>query len=124
MPVPEVYAWNSKAIESPVGEEFIIREVARGVPKSQKWANLHEDDKLKVVEKIVEVETTLASTSFREFGSLYYAKDVVQSARKDLIYTNSTGRVRIDARFSIGPTTDHKSLDNDRAKFNFNRGPC
>lgn len=99
-------------------------EVARGVPISQKWATIHGDDKLKLVEKIVEIETTLASTSFREFGSVYYAKDVVQSARKDLIYTDSTGRLRVDARFSIGPTTDRKSLDNDRAKVNFNRGPC
>ena len=44
---------------------------------SQKWVTLHGDDKLKLVEKIAEIETTLASTSFREFGSLYYAKDVV-----------------------------------------------
>ena len=99
-------------------------EVARGVPISQKWATLRGDDKLKLVETIVEIETTLASTSFRGYGSLYYIKDVVQSARKDLTYTDYTGRRRVDARFSTGPTTDRKSLDNDRAKVNFNRGPC
>ena len=70
------------------------------------------------------IKTTLDSTSFGEFGSLYYAKDVVQSALKDLIYTESTRRLRVYARFSIGPRTNRKSLDNDRAKVNFNRGPC
>ncbi len=49
-------------------------EEARGVPLSHKWPSLHGDDKLKLIERIVEIETTLASTSFREFGSLYYTK--------------------------------------------------
>lgn len=99
-------------------------EEARGVPLSHKWPNLHEDDKLKLIEKVVEFETTLASTSFREFGSLYYTKDLEHPARKDVLYTNATGRSIVNAQFSIGPTIDRKSLDNDRANVDFDRGPC
>ncbi len=99
-------------------------EEARGVPLSHKWPTLHGDDKLKLIEKIVEIETTLASTSFREFGSLYYTKDLEHPAPKDVLYTNATGRPIVNAQFSIGPTTDRKSLDNDRASVDFDRGPC
>ena len=124
LPAPEVYAWNSKAAENPVGAEFIIMEEARGVPLSYKWSNLHGDDKLILIEKIVEIESTLASTPFRESGSLYYTKDLEHPARKDVLYINTTGRPTTNARFSIGPTTDRKFFDEDRANFDFDRGPC
>ena len=124
LPTPEVYAWNSKAAENPVGAEFIIMEEARGVPLSHKWPTLHGDDKLNLVEKIVEIETILVSTSFREFGSLYYTKDLEHPARKDVLYTDTTGRPIVKANFSIGPTTDRKSCDNNRANIDFDRGPC
>ena len=99
-------------------------EEARGIPLSHKWPTLHGDDKLKLIEKIVEIETTLASTSFREFGSLYYTKDLEHPARKDMLYTNATGRPIVNAQFSIGPTTNRNSLDDDRANVDFGRGPC
>ena len=99
-------------------------EEARGVPLSHKWSNLHGEDKLKLVENIVGIEATLASTSFREFGSLYYAEDLQHPARKDVLYTNTTGRPTVNAQFSVGPTTDRKFLDDDRANVDFDRGPC
>ena len=119
-----MYAWNSKAAENPVGAEFIIMEEARGVPLSHKWPAIHGDDKLKLIEKIVEIESTLVSTSFRDFGSLYYTKDLEHPARKDVLYTNTTGRPTVNAQFSIGPTTDRKFFDDDRANIDFDRGPC
>ena len=99
-------------------------EEARGVPLSQKWPTLHGEDKLKLIEKIVEIESTLVSTSFREFGSLYYTKDLEHPARKDVLYTNSSGLPTVNAQFSIGPTTDRKFFDEDRANVDFDRGPC
>ena len=99
-------------------------EEARGVPLSHKWPTLHGDDKLNLIEKIVEIETTLASTSFRESGSLYYTRDLEHPARKDVLYTDTTGRPIVNTQFSIGPTTDRKSFDNDRANVDFDRGPC
>lgn len=123
-PVPEVYAWSSKAAGNPVGAEFIIMEEARGVPLSHKWPTLHGDDKLNLIEKIVDIESTLVSTSFRGFGSLYYTKDLEHPTRKDVLYTDTTGRPTVNAQFSIGPTTDRKSFDDDRASVDFDRGPC
>lgn len=99
-------------------------EEARGVPLSHNWPTLHGDDKLNLIEKIVEIETTLVSTSFRESGSLYYTKDLEHPARKDVLYTNTTGRPIVNAQFSIGPTTDRNSFDNDRANVDFDGGPC
>ena len=122
--LPEVYAWNSKAAENPVGAGFIIMEEAKGIPLSHKWPTLHGDDKLNLIEKIVEIETNLVSTSSREFGTLYYKKDLEHPARKDVLYTDTTGRPIVNAQFSIGPTTDRKSCDNDRANIDFDRGPC
>ncbi|KAL9100206.1 MAG: hypothetical protein Q9163_004389 [Psora crenata] len=123
LPAPEVHAWSSKAAENPVGAEFIIMEEARGVPLSNKWSTLHGDDKLNLIEKIVEIEKTLASTSFRDFGSLYYTKDLERRARNDVLYTDSTGKPIVSAQFSIGPTTDRKSFDNNRASVDFEQGP-
>lgn len=124
LPVPEVYAWNSKAAENPVGAEFIIMEEARGIPLSHRWSTLRGDEKLTLIERIVEIESTMASTSFEEFGSLYYTKDVTQTARKDVSYTDTAGNPRVNARFLIGATTDRKTVDNDRASIDFDRGPC
>lgn len=119
-----MYAWNSEAADNPVGAEFIIMEEAKGVPLSHKWPTLKGDNKLNLIEKIVKIETTLASTSFREFGSLYYTKDLEHSTRDNPLYTDTTGRPVMNAQFSIGPSTDRKSFDNDRATVDFDRGPC
>ena len=62
--LPEVYAWISKAAENPVGAGFIIMEEAKGVSLSHKWPTLHGDDKLNLIEKIVEIEITLVLRSF------------------------------------------------------------
>ena len=124
IPTPEVFEWSSKAAENPVGAEFIIMEEAKGVPLSHKWPNLHGDEKLNLIEKIVEIETTLVSTAFRQFGSLYYTKDLEHPAWNDVLYTDTTGRPILNTQFSIGPTTDLKSCDNDRADIDFDRGPC
>lgn len=99
-------------------------EEAKGVPLSHKWSTLHGDDKLNLIENIVEIETTLASTSFRESGSLYYTRDLEHPARKDVLYTEITGRPIVNTQFSIGPTTDRKSFDDDRGNVHFDRGPC
>ncbi|KAL8994544.1 MAG: hypothetical protein Q9169_005508 [Polycauliona sp. 2 TL-2023] len=124
IPVPELYAWNSRAEKSPVGAGFIIMEEARGVPLSYKWPALRGEDKLGVIKSIVGIESLLASTSFRESGSLYYTEDVDRSARNDVLYTDiATGRPIYNARFSIGPTTDRKTFDNDRGNVDFDRGP-
>ncbi|KAL9026749.1 MAG: hypothetical protein Q9196_004636 [Gyalolechia fulgens] len=123
LPTPKVYAWSSKAAENRVGAEFMIMEEARGVPLSHQWPTLHGDDKLNLIEKIVEIETTLVSTCFRDFGSLYYTKDLEHPARKDVLYTDATGRPTVNAQFAIGPTTDRKTCDNGRANIDFDRGP-
>lgn len=124
LPAPEVYAWNSNAVENPVGAEYIIMEEARGVPLSHKWLTLDGDDKLNLIEKIVEIESILVSTSFRESGSLYYTKDLEHPARKDVLYTNTAGSPTVNTQFSIGPTTDRKFFDEGRADVDFDRGPC
>ena len=90
---------------------------------SHKWPTLYGDEKLNLIKKIVEIETTLASTSFREFGSLYYTRDLEHPARKDILYTNTTRRPVVNAQFSIGPTTDRKVFNNDRINVDFDRGP-
>lgn len=99
-------------------------EEARGIPLSQRWESLPGEEKLVLVERIVEIEKTLASTSFREIGSLYYAEDLEYPARNEALYTDATGRQIVNDHFSIGPTTDRKAFDDGRADIALNRGPC
>ena len=70
--VPKVLAWNSNAANS-VGAEYLILEKVAGVPLSEKWDDMSDVDRYKLIERVVEVETELASLRFPAYGSLYFA---------------------------------------------------
>jgi len=52
IPAPKVYAWCSRANETPVGAEYIIMEKVPGIKLSHVWEDMH------ILKKIGDCDTT------------------------------------------------------------------
>jgi hypothetical protein len=120
-----VYAWSSKAGENPVAAEYIIMERLTGVQLSSVWKALPMDKQAQVLKTLAAYQKAWISTSFKQYGSLYYAQDVPQQpGQPNFSYLNQDGGETEDQRFAIGPTVHRQSIDYGRAQVNFDRGPC
>ena len=84
---------------------------------------MSNDDKLTLVERIVDIENTLASACFSKIGSVYYTENLEHPNLDDTLGTDSLGRMS-SKDFSVGPTTDRNTFDNSRGDIDFDRGPC
>ncbi|KAF2206699.1 hypothetical protein CERZMDRAFT_52602 [Cercospora zeae-maydis SCOH1-5] len=122
-PVPEVYAWSSRAQETLVGSEFILMEKINGMELENFFPGMKIQDRLEVVKAIATYQKSWASVSFMQFGSLYFPADVGESARLPLNYLDHEGRQVNDPRFVVGPSTGREMFDDGRANIKFDRGP-
>ena len=122
-PVPKVFAWDSRSYESAIGYEYIVMELVRGVPLSKIWYAMGVENRWAVVKAIARYQKAWTSISFDRFGSLYYAKDLVDNMQC-LSYVNSDGVKIDDTKFCVGPSTVRDSVDNGRMSIEFDRGPC
>jgi hypothetical protein len=123
-PLPEVYAWSSRAQETPVGAEFILMEKMNGVELELFLPGMKIQDRLEVVKAIAGYQKSWASVSFEQFGSLYFPEDVGVLTRSPLTYLDHEGRKVNDSRFVVGPSTGREMFDDGRADIEFDRGPC
>jgi len=123
-PLPEVYAWSSRAQETLVGAEFILMEKMDGVELGHFLPRMKIQDRLEVVKAIAGYQKSWASVSFEQFGSLYFVEDVDGLASSPLTYLDHEGRKVNDSRFVIGPSTGREMFDDGRADIEFDRGPC
>jgi hypothetical protein len=123
-PLPEVYAWSSRAHETPVGAEFILMEKMNGVELETVWPRMKIQDRLEVVKTIAGYQKSWASVSFEQFGSLYFADGVDGSALPTVTYIDVEGRKVSDPRFVVGPSTGRELFDDGRGTIEFDRGPC
>jgi hypothetical protein len=73
-PLPEVYAWSSRAHETPVGAEFILMEKMNCVELETVLPRMKIQDRLEVVKAVAGYQKSWASVSFKQFGSLYCEK--------------------------------------------------
>ncbi|KJX96292.1 phosphotransferase enzyme family protein [Zymoseptoria brevis] len=122
-PLPEVYAWSSRAQETLVGAEFILMEKVNGVELERFLPGMRIQDRLEVVKTIAEYHKSWASVSFEQFGSLYFAEDVGTLRLPPLAYLDQEGRKVSDPRFVVGPSTGREMFDDGRAGIEFDRGP-
>lgn len=122
-PAPKVFAWSSRADESPVGTEYIIMEKLPGVQLHAVWSEMGIEDRFKIVKDIARFQKAWMTCSFRGHGSLYYSEDLETSDPKPL-YTDRNGDEVMDARFAIGPSTGRGFSDDRRSMVEFDRGPC
>jgi hypothetical protein len=117
-------AWSSKAKENPVGTEYIIMEKVSGIELERVWPSMNIRDRLALVKALAGFQKAWTSVSFKKFGSLYYAKDLDESAQNEPLYVDPNGIDIIDENFAVGPFMGRESIDNGRATISFNRGPC
>ncbi|KAK2762249.1 hypothetical protein FQN54_001259 [Arachnomyces sp. PD_36] len=122
-PTPKVYEWSSRAEDSAVGAEYVIMEKIAGVPLEDVWARLEIADRFKIVKTIARYQKSWMSTSFNQFGSLYYRKDLEGCDREAPLYVDQNGAVVTSKRFAVGPSTGREFFDDGRASIEFNRGP-
>ena len=121
-PVPKVFAWSSRANENPVGAEYIIMEKAPGVQLDELWPNMDIKARFEVVKAIASFQNAWASTSFSQYGSLYYSFDI--DRENACILTKSDGSRNTEPRFTVGPSVGRDMLDDGRIAVDFDRGPC
>ncbi|CAI7644528.1 unnamed protein product [Penicillium pancosmium] len=120
-PVPKVLAWSSRANENPVGAEFILMEFAPGIPLSIVWDTMGIEAKCKLIMSIGKIQNTWASTTFSQYGSLYYASDLDRP--KPCLLTRRDGSQIEEPRFAVGPSNGRYLLDDGRLNVSFDRGP-
>ncbi|PVI05380.1 hypothetical protein DM02DRAFT_554611 [Periconia macrospinosa] len=122
-PLPKVLAWNSRAEDSPVGTEYIIMEKAPGIELEQVWPQMCVQDRLSVVKKIASFQKAWTSVSFKQYGGLYYTKDLEDYHKDQPLYTDANGVDVKDKTFAIGPSPGRENVDYGRGTVEFDRGP-
>ena len=68
IPAPKVLAWSNEADNS-VGSEYIMTEEPAGIELSKVWRDAKLDDKIKIVESLVELEGKFLSLAFTRLVS-------------------------------------------------------
>jgi len=92
-------------------------------PSNSVLPRMQIGDRLAIVKTIVEYQKAWSSISFEQYGSLYFAQDL-DGNTQPLRYKDESGIEVTNSRFSIGPSTSHKSVDDERMTIEFDRGPC
>ncbi|PWY76013.1 phosphotransferase enzyme family protein [Aspergillus sclerotioniger CBS 115572] len=124
IPVPRVYAWSSRASQSPLGAEYILMEKLPGVVLTDVWHTMKGKQKVKILDQIVDIERRLARTRFTKFGSLYYRDDLPNSPDpKRTLYHDLMGNQVGTKTFAMGPTNHPSFFDFGRGQLTIDRGP-
>ena len=114
LPVPRVYAYSTDAT-NPVGSEYIIMEKLPGRPLGDRWFELSDRERLKVLLQLVQFEAKLHAIQLPASGSIYYASDLP---------SDSPGIAVADSDLCIGPSAALKWWFAERASLRVDRGPC
>lgn len=122
-PLPKVYAWSSRAHETPVGAEFILMQKINGVELETSLPRMKMQERLEVVKAIAGCQNSWASVSFEQFGSLYFSEDVNGPALPTLTHGDLEGIKVSDPRSVIGPSLGRKMFDDGQKTIDFDRGP-
>ncbi|KAG5641410.1 hypothetical protein DXG03_005266 [Asterophora parasitica] len=117
LPVPHVYAWNSRAESTPVGAEYIIMEKAPGEPLHTTWCA--RDSILPgstapdfrnfgpVLTAVTNMEKQFGARAFSQIGNIYYVEDVAPHLRDRPLYAPGHADTAGGCdRFRIGPLVD------------------
>ncbi|KAG4429419.1 hypothetical protein IFR05_015093 [Cadophora sp. M221] len=131
LPISRIHA-HSLDSDNPVGAEYIIEEKASGKPLGNLWHHWDTESQISLVAQLVDFETKLASVSFRRHGCIYYRKDLVKkglSAYDLEAESLSTDGILMQLNsvsteeFAIGPLTEARLWEGERATMKLDRGP-
>ncbi|EAW10677.1 aminoglycoside phosphotransferase family protein [Aspergillus clavatus NRRL 1] len=120
-PVPKVLAWSSKAKDNSVGTEYIIIEKVPGVQLDKVWPEMDIKERFELVKTISGYQKTWMSTSFTQYGSLYYSSAIDDTDGCNLV--KEDGSIVKTHRFAVGPSTGREFLDDGRIALEFDMGP-
>ncbi|KAL8708512.1 MAG: hypothetical protein Q9225_007589 [Loekoesia sp. 1 TL-2023] len=123
LPVPKIYAWNSKASMTAVGAEYIIMEKAPGVELAHVWPKLPGNQRSQAVKQIVHFQKKFTASTFAGIGSLYYAKSLDDRAHSITVNRGQSDTAFSSKKFVIGPTTDPRLSEEGRSEVECDRGP-
>lgn len=107
--MPKVLAWSSKVSENPVGAEYVIIEKVPGLQLDRIWPYIDIKERFELVKTISGYPKFWMSTSFSQYGSLYYPSNLTD---------------RKEHGFFVGLSTGREFLDDGRMALDFDRGPC
>lgn len=114
IPTPKVLGYS--ADENPVGADYILMEKLSGTPLGDAWFDLSEQERLKIILQIVQLETKLFAIDLPASGSIYFDHDL----------TPDTPRIDIsgsDRGLCIGPYAALRWWFGERADMKLDRGP-
>ena len=118
IPVPKVYDYSATS-ENTVGAEYIIMEMLQGSSIGDYWYLMTEEERLKIIFQIAEIEGKLFSIRLPASGSIYYTEDLdANTQRVELPDPHGT------SRFCIGPATSLNLWYRKRSLLSITRGPC
>ncbi|KAJ8113860.1 hypothetical protein OPT61_g4116 [Boeremia exigua] len=121
IPAPQVYGWSSST-DNPVRAEYILMERSGGVELGKVWHDMSWEQRLEVVQALVEYEKAFVSANLPMYGSLYYATDLPSPSPSQFL--NSGNSSEKGKAFVVGPTTNRAFFDQGRDLVDANRGPC
>ncbi|KAH9851402.1 protein kinase subdomain-containing protein PKL/CAK/Fmp29 [Lenzites betulinus] len=121
LPVPEVYGY-SPTPDNAAETEYIFMQFIEGVSLADVFSDLGEENITSILRQLVELESTVWSTSFPAGGSLYFAEDLANVAGRSTT-TKPGVPLREDKRFCIGPETDLALWFGRRSQLDVDRGP-
>ena len=79
------------------------------------------NDRMAIVDKILEIEKKLASMKFAKSGCIYFREDIPNS---EPLQTNPPLSSQILDRFTMGPLVSNEFWSGQKASMDLNRGPC
>lgn len=132
LPISRVCTYSADPLNL-VGAEYIIEEKAEGVPLESLWYQWQTESRLNLVTQLLDFETELTSLSFRRHGCIYYKKDLEMKGlpaydleAKPLLCggrANEPDPALLED-FALGPLTEARLWEDDRATMVLDRGPC
>lgn len=118
IPIPKVYGYSATSDNS-AGVEYIIMEMLEGKCIGDHWFLMTDEERMKIVFQIAEIEGKLFSIRLPASGSIFYVEDLDPSVRR-VELPDPDGK----SRYCIGPSTSLNLWYQERSLLNIDRGPC
>ncbi|KAF1364301.1 hypothetical protein EJ07DRAFT_162122 [Lizonia empirigonia] len=116
-------------MDNGIGAEYIIEERAEGKPLGSLWYQWQTESRLNLVAQLVDFEIKLTSISFPRHGCIYYRKELEKNNIKayDLgaksLSSGDCMKGALLEEFALGPLTEARLWEGERATMKLDRGP-
>lgn len=95
-----------------------------GIELSRCWPKMLANQKMQILESLVQMEKKFVSAPFPAIGSLYYKEDLDDNLPQRPLEQDHIRSQLSKRTFVVGPTTARNFYDFGRGQVEFDRGPC